>query len=425
MVNTRESTQKSTIKSENNDKKLKLLKLQNKIARLSKNNNSSNPKDTNNLLITTRNKVAKTKDFIPIAEETNAENSDNQENKNSPDSSSTSFLSTETTINNNDQTFGDPDNESGDPEITSQIKVLGNDSSVDLIEKSGSVASEVTKTKDIGKKLPTPTMAGPTETEKYDTMVDLLNKIGQLVLAREDNKNNNNNGSGSNVNLGKLTSSEYEKYGMKISELEAVETHPWLMYCKSHDSKMVDIPLKISKIEDVYIRKAILTYIRQSETKLTLYQKLLLQCIEKEPVGVRFNSGSSFLVRLLTYLDNENKAGSVNENAFTLEVNKIDRQMHNEEMQEIRQQLQSSSQQFSKSSFSAKASENRRIDKQHESFKLKYPIYKGYCLDWNIGGHCKRGADKCSYKHECLHCINNGGGNCGKQARVCEQSTVA
>ena len=421
--NTRNSNkpQQPTKTPEKIDKKLKFELLKNK---LSQSTRSSIPKkDANNLKSTTKTNNTRAKDISTSSSEDTeeSENLDNQEKETLQDTSSTSFLSIETNNNNQINQIGNLDNDSSSLIINSLIgNKLDKLSSEPNNNNNCSVPSlsAVNKTKDIGKQPPTPKMSGPTQEEQYATMVDLVSKIGKLLLKEDDDGNTVANGK-NKAKLGSLTSSEYEKLGMKISEVEAVETHPWLVYCKSHNTKMVDIPIRIAKIEDIYIRKAIMTYVRKEEVKLTLYHKLLLQAMEKEPVGINFTSGSSFLVRLLTYLDNENKTGTVTENGFMLEVNKIDREMHTEEMQVLRKQLQSANQQSSsKSFFSSNASENRKIDK--ESFKIKYPNYKGYCLDWNISGHCKRG-QKCSYRHECLHCLNNGGGNCGKQARECEQ----
>ena len=458
-INTRSSTRsqrpQTVTNTLENDRKLKLDKLK---KRLSKNSSKSKAKDASILKIITKNQDNKEKDIS----ENNLISEDNSslEDTSSPSTQATAATTTHpvkvrpqsfsppqnqkklhlSTEISNDQTnqFCDldlgktsqfvhlDDNVSGeiknrqignlDSDSSNPKKLVELEVSVDQSIESGSVSSEVIITKDIGKK-PTPTMGDPSEKQKYDALVDLCNKLGQMLIKEGDNGNGNGKGK---VNVGPLTSSEYEKFGMKISEVEAVETHPWLIYVKSHNSAMVDIPIKIAKIDDVFIRKAILTYVRNVKGELSLYHKLLLQSIEKEPVGIQFTNGSSFLVRLLNYLDNENKADSLTENGFILEVNKIDRQLHAEEMYEFRKQLQSQQQSSSKSFFSSNTSENRKIDK-HESFKVKYPNYKGYCLDWNVGGHCKRG-DKCTYRHECLHCLNyNEGKKCGNQARNCDQ----
>ena len=230
--------------------------------------------------------------------------------------------------------------------------------------------------------------------------------------------NNSSNGSGLGDVLGSLNEGQLDNLNLKITEREALKTHPWMSYIKLHDSKIQRIPTEPSKIEDKTIRKAIYTHIRNKKGELTDYEKMLLLLLESDP---EINVSPSFLVRMINYLDEENLKGTITEAKFMLKVSEIDRAINKEELDNLRKQLiQSNYSSSSKSSkpFSSWAKENKRIDK-YISWKEKYPNYKSICLDWNITGTCRRG-ENCGYQHKCLKCHNNGTGDCDKQVKQCE-----
>ena len=257
----------------------------------------------------------------------------------------------------------------------------------------------------------------PMTDEKIGELVEAIKLLADQVVTGKSNGQGNSKGL-ADV-LGALDDGQFDKLNLKITERDAIKSHPWMAHCKVHDSKLQRIPTELSKLEDKTIKKAIYTYIRNKDEKLGIYEKMLLMTLESDPES---NVSPSFLVRMINYLDEEKAANTITENKFSLKMSEIDRAINKEEMESFRRQLTQPN--FSNSSkstkpFSSWSKENKRIDK-YLVWKQKYPNYKSMCLDWNITGNCKRG-DNCGYKHECLRCHSNGEGPCEKQAKICEE----
>ena len=256
--------------------------------------------------------------------------------------------------------------------------------------------------------------------ERLDKLVGVVEKLA-IEVAGKILTGNDNEGTKEHIAtvLGSLQEGQLSKLNLKITEVEAIKTHPWLSHYKIHNSKLQRIPTELNKIEDKIIKKCIYTYIRNKKNKLEEYDKLLLMMLERDP---ETSVTPSFLVRMVNYLDEENASGEVSEAKFLLKASEIDRIINKEEMENLRKQLTQAPTYSSSSkskSFSSWANNNKKIDK-YAAWKEKYPNYKGFCLDFNFTGACKRG-EGCGYKHECLRCYNLGEGNCDRSAKVCEE----
>ena len=339
-----------------------------------------------------------------------------EEDQNNTSSDNTSFLSSSSQIVSQQEIEEKLVKNNTNSEKSNYVGDLSEKTSSSELESfSTKVNSALKSTKNNN-----PIMGNGSTDERIDKLVGVIEKLATEVAEGRKNEAGKISKEAVTV-LGSLEDEQLSKLNLKITEVEAVKVHPWLVHAKRHDTKIQKLPTELAKIEDKTIRKCIYSYIRNEKDKITDYQKLLLMTLESDP---EVKVVPSFLVRMVNYLDEEKLNGTVSEAKFLLKVAEIDRCINKEEMENLRRQLTQGSNYYSSSSktgksFSSWAGQNKRIDK-YAYWKEKYPDYKSLCLDFNCTGTCKRG-EGCQYKHVCLRCHNTGEGPCDKPAKICEE----